>query len=376
MAHRVFISAAEPSADHHCAKLIEAVKASETPVSFVGLGGSHMQKAGCQIIESMAQRAAMHYNVLGQIGYYFRVLRQIKNYFKTNKVDLVILCDSPSFNFHVAKIAKKAGIKTLFYVAPQLWAWAPWRIRKMRRLCDMLACLLPFEEKYFSSRGIKTKFVGNPLFDGAPPALDQARASHVFNQEAPTIAIMPGSRKAELETLYEPMQQIALKIARKKPGAKFLIVAANDNTKMYLQSKAVRQLRAEISVNTVIESAARADLVLVASGSATLQVAATGTVPVIMYQSNKFLWNLIGRHLVRIPNLSLVNIVAGRRIVPEFMPCFGSIDPIYNECMRLLTCEPAQLQKIHDDLVHITEPMLKHNASQTTAQIVSEMLEN
>ena len=375
MAKRIFISAAEPSADIHCAKLIQTLNRERADIIFAGLGGSHMQQAGCRLIESMASRAAMHYNVLTQLGYYFRVLKNIKNYFKNNKVDLVILCDSPAFNFHVAKIAKAHGVPTLFYVAPQLWAWAPWRIHKLRRLCDRLACLLPFEEKYFNSRGIKTQFVGNPLFDDAPDVLAQTRAEKTFDLDSPTIAIMPGSRRAEIETLFEPMQQIAVALKKKKPNSKFIFVAANDNVKHYLYAKQNRDLRAEFSTNTVIETACRSDLVLVASGSATLQVAATGAATVIMYQSNKFLWHLIGRHLIRIPDMSLVNIVAGRKLVPEFMPCFSSTKPIYEESLRLLNSDPSQLQKLHDELVRITDPLLKLNASENTARIVAEMLE-
>ena len=118
-----------------------------------------MGLGGC---ENVVGRAAMGYKVFGQLGYYYGLIKRIKHYFKVNKVDLAVLCDSPALNFHIAKAAKKSGAKTLFYVAPQLWAWAGWRIGKLKKRCDKLACILPFEQQWFSRAGVDTSFVGNP----------------------------------------------------------------------------------------------------------------------------------------------------------------------------------------------------------------------
>ena len=129
---RVFISAAEPSADVHCAALIAALREQHPDMDFVGVGGEKMAAAGCRLLEDTAHKAVMTYNAFKEVGHYWRLLRRIRQSFRTERPDLVIVCDSPSFNFHVAKAARQAGIGTLFYVAPQLWAWGAWRIAKLR----------------------------------------------------------------------------------------------------------------------------------------------------------------------------------------------------------------------------------------------------
>ena len=168
--YRIFISAAEPSADAHCAGLITALQKSGYDIECVGVGGPKMAEAGCRLLETITGKAVMIYKAFRHVLHFYRLIKRITGFLKNNKVDLVIVCDSPAFNFHVAKAAKKAGIQTLFYVAPQLWAWAGWRIGKLRRYCDKLCCILPFEEDWFGQRGVEAVFVGNPLFDEVNPA--------------------------------------------------------------------------------------------------------------------------------------------------------------------------------------------------------------
>ena len=142
--YRIFLSAAEPSGDRLCAKLITALKKTSRNFEFAGFGGPNMAQAGCSIIIDTTQRAAMTYNAFGQVIFFFKAIKKVQKHFAATKPDLVVVCDSPSFNFHIAKAAKNAGTKTLFYVAPQLWAWAPWRIKKLKKLCTAgLAAILP-----------------------------------------------------------------------------------------------------------------------------------------------------------------------------------------------------------------------------------------
>ena len=271
--YRIFVSAAEVSGDSHCAGLITALQKINPNIEFVGVGGEQMSAAGCKLLENTADKAAMIHNAFGQIFRFIKLIRKIKQYLKKNKVDLVIVCDSPAFNFHVAAAAKRLSIKTLFYVAPQLWAWAPWRIKKLKKYCDKLCCILPFEQDWFEQA-----------------ALD-------------------------------------------------------------------------------------ADIAIVASGSATLQVAAAGCPMVVMYQSNKILWHTVGRWLVKGKFLSLVNILAKRRLVPEFMPYFDSIEPISEAVEQMLT-ESANLSVLSGELIELVEPLRQINASENTAQIALEMLKN
>jgi lipid-A-disaccharide synthase len=365
----IFISAAEPSADIHCANLICAFKTTGYNIEFTGLGGPNMAAVGCRLMENMTNRAAMHYNVLSQIGWYRNLLKRVSAYLKSTNVDLVIVCDSPAFNFHIAKIAKKTDTKTLFYVAPQLWAWGGWRIRKLRRLCDHLACILPFEQQWFTEKGVRAKFVGNPLFDDMPAQV----GNRVFDIEKPLVALMPGSRPGEIDTLWRPMQAIASKLSQSHTKARFITVAASEEVLKTLKDNQLDGFDCEYSLSSVISTAYKADLTLVASGSATLQVAAAGCPMVIIYQSNKFLWHLIGKWLLKVPHLSLVNILAGKELVPEFMPYFDSIEPIHSACENLIS-DKKKLTSLNAELAALTRPLVGQNASQNVVKLAIEML--
>ncbi|MFB0525414.1 MAG: lipid-A-disaccharide synthase [Phycisphaerae bacterium] len=375
--YRIFISAAEPSADAHCAGLITALQKSSYDIEFVGVGGPKMAEAGCQLLETTGAKAAMIYKAFSQVGSYIKLIKRLTRFLKTHKIDLVIVCDSPAFNFHIAKAAKKAGIKTLFYVAPQLWAWAGWRIRKLRKCCDKLCCILPFEQNWFSEKGVDTTFVGNPLLDELQSCLHSYIKNYAdFDLNNLRLALMPGSRAAEIDSLWSAeggMQQIALRIKEKYPAATFVTVAVDAQRKQALKAAQIAGFECQYTIGSVSDTAAAADFALVASGSATLQVAAVGCPMVIMYQSSRILWHLVGRWLVKTKYLSLPNILAGRELVPEFMPYFSSIEPIVQSIEQLLE-DKDRLAQISGELIKLAEPLAKKKAREEVAKIVVEML--
>jgi lipid-A-disaccharide synthase len=374
----VFLSAVEPSADSHCAGLIRALKQKNRDIEFVGFGGPKMAEAGCTLINEPAEdvgRAVMAYNAFKHISYYYRRIKHIAGFLSASKPDLVIVCDSPAFNFHVAKHAKKLGIKTLFYVAPQLWAWAPWRIGKLKKYCDKLCCILPFEQDWFASCGVPAEFVGNPLLDdiSSSQLRRNDRDYTDFNPEGARIAIIPGSRPAEVGTLWRPMQRIAIALNKKFPYVTFTTVALNESTKAALDSTRLMGFRTTYAIDAVYETAIDCDFALVASGSATLQVAAAGCPMVIMYKTSPILWHLLGRWLITTKYLSLVNILAGRDIVPEFMPYFRSIQPIIDTAKSILE-DNKRMTQISSDLISIVQPLATKKASNELTRIVTEMI--
>ena len=371
---RVFISVNDPSADAHCAGLISALRQGGAGMEFVGIGGPKMAAAGCELLESTVGRAVMTYNALAHLGHFYRLVHRVRRYLQEHPVDLVIVCDSPAFNFHVAREAKKAGIQTLFYVAPQLWAWAGWRIRKLRRRCDKLCCILPFEEQWFRQRGVDTTFVGNPLLDKLPSDLTGLRKD--YSQIDPgrmKVALMPGSRLAEIEALWRPMQEIALELKRRYPGAGFTAVAASAERRQLLERTQIPDFACEYSVDTVRRTAAAVDFALVASGSATLEVASSGCPMVVMYQTNRVLWKLVGRWLVHPKFFTLVNLLADRALVPEFMPYFTSIDPIV-QTIDGYWKDRSLLTRTSNELIDMVEPLTRKNASAEVARVVVGML--
>jgi lipid-A-disaccharide synthase len=286
----------------------------------------------------------------------------------------VVVCDSPSFNFHIARAAKKVGTQTLFYVAPQLWAWGGWRIGKLRHRCDRLCCILPFEQDWFAQRGVDTTFVGNPLLDRTPDDLTSFRKDYSnFDARRAQIALMPGSRLAEIESLWRPMQEIALQLKRKYRQAEFVAVAASEERRELLQRNQVPGLDCEYSVDSVRDTADTVDFSIVASGSATLEVASAGCPMVVMYQTSRLLWQLIGRWLVRPRFFTLVNLLADRELVPEFMPYFASIDPIVRRVDAYLQ-SPDELGRISNEMIDMVEPLSKKNAGDEVARVVVDML--
>jgi lipid-A-disaccharide synthase len=371
--YRIFVSVAEPSADAHCAGLITALKDSDYDIDFVGVGGPKMADAGCELLEATVGQAVMIYKAFRHVGRYYKLIRRLTGYIKNNKIDLAIVCDSPAFNFHIAKAAKKVDMKTVFYVAPQLWAWAGWRIYKLRKYCDKLCCILPFEQEWFNKRGVDGVFVGNPLFDELEIASEHYQRYAGFNPERARFALMPGSRTAEIESLWLPMQQIALKLKQKYPQASFVTVAVDKERKQLLQKMQAPEFETEYNIGSVNETACTADFTIVTSGSATLEVAAAGCPMVILYQSSRLLWHLVGRWLIKTRYLSLVNILAGRELVPEFMPYFRSIEPIVENIEQILQ-NKDQLTQTSRALISLARPLAVKNASREVAKIVLEIL--
>jgi lipid-A-disaccharide synthase len=371
--YRIFLSAAEPSGDAHCAALINALRQGGE-IDSVGVGGPRMAEAGCELLETTVGRAAMIYKAFSHVPHYYGLIRRVRRYLMNNSVDLVVVCDSPSFNFHIAKAAKKAGASTVFYVAPQLWAWAGWRIRKMRKRCDKLCCLLPFEEAWFGQRGIDAVYVGNPLLDNLPADLSGFRKQYSdFEPAQVVVALMPGSRAAEIDSLWRPMQEIALRIRQKYAGASFVTVAVDDERRQILEASQIEGFECRYTIGSVSDTASEADFAIVASGSATLQVAGVGCPMVIMYQSSKILWHVLGRWLVKAKYLSLVNVLAGRELAPEFMPYFTSVEPIVRTIEQILK-DKDKLTRMSNELIELAQPLRVGSASQKAAQIVREML--
>ncbi|MBP8304875.1 MAG: lipid-A-disaccharide synthase [Phycisphaerae bacterium] len=371
--YRVFISAVEPSADVHCAALITALTRRHPGVRFAGIGGDKMAAAGCPLIDRTTDRGAMGLNGLREVGYFLGLLKRIKRSLQSDRPDLVVVCDSPSFNFHVAKAARRAGIRTAFYVAPQLWAWAGWRIGKLRRTCDRLCCVLPFEEQWFKTRGVEATFVGNPLVERLGDLSGNAKTYADLDRRPLRIGLMPGSRTAEIRGLWRPMQQIALRLRADHPRAQFAAVAVNDLRRKQLQADQVPGFECEYSIDSVYRTSTQVDFSLVASGSATLEVAAAGCPMVVMYRAGRIAWNLVGRWITTAPFFSLVNLIAGRELVREFVPHFTSIDPIVDHATRLLA-DRAGLDRLSRDLVALTQPLAGKRASEEVAGILLGMM--
>jgi len=342
-------------------------------IEIIGIGGPKMAAAGCRLIADATERGQVGLGAIRQVWYFRRLFGQVEALIEGNRPDIVVVCDSPSFNFHVARIAKARGIKTVFYVAPQLWAWGAWRAKRLRALCDKLCCILPFEKGWFEARGIPATFVGHPMLEQMADLCGNMKSYQDLTKRGPRIAIMPGSRTSEIRSLWPAMQQIAIKLRQVYPSADFTAVAVNKTWQDRLQASQDRDLQCHYSIDTVYQTAKASDLALVASGSATVEVAAAGCPMVVMYQTNRIAWHLIGRWLVRPRYFCLVNLIADRPLVREFVPYFHSIDPIVEHTLSLLA-DRLTLERLSRDLIETVLPLGQKKASVETCRIVLEGL--
>ncbi|MGB4257268.1 MAG: lipid-A-disaccharide synthase, partial [Phycisphaerae bacterium] len=370
-----FISAAEPSGDQHAAGLIQAIRELYPDATFFGIAGPKMQAVGCHAIEDWTSRSAMLAGAIRLVGRAFRLFSRVGKLLKSEPADLVILVDSPTLHLPMAKKAKAAGCQVLYYIAPQLWAWAPGRIRRVRRRVDRIACLLPFEEEYFSSRGVPARYVGHPLIEQLQAVKADPATVEAFRARGrPVVACLPGSRGHVIDEVLPGQIEVARAIAAQHPDVWFLFSAAGPSAQDRLKTALEREtFRYSIEVARNAEVLSAADLALCASGTATLEVAYHRVPMVIMYNGSRWGYQLIARWLIRTPHLSLVNILAGRRIVPEFMPYYTSTAPIAAEALDLLANQPRR-EQMKADLSAIIASLGTGRAAQGAARIAAEML--
>ena len=373
---RVFISAAEPSGDLYGAFLIREVRRRRPQAQFVGVAGPAMQAEGCRAIYDMTGHAAMLLGVLGSAGRAMTVLSRTTGEFCGHRYDAAVVIDSPMLHLPVALRAKMRAIPVLYYVAPQLWAWGESRIHKVRARVDELAVILPFEKEYFENLGLQATYVGHPLFDALTQrTADSDLVARIRSLGRPRIAILPGSRKHVVREVLPGQLQVARAICDRFPRAHVGISVASSTVADTIRRQ-VDQSRCSVTLypspNTELLRAA--DLALVASGTATLEVAHYGCPMIVMYNGSRLMYHLVGRWMVRLKDLSLINILAGRRLVPEFMPYYNSTVPIA-QCAIDLLSSSEKLHRMAQDLRRTIAPIRRPGASARTADLLLQMID-
>ena len=386
MTRRVFITVAEVSGDKHAAQLIRSLKQLDPTITIEGLGGPEMAAAGATVHRDTVTKAAMGWRGIFRASEVMNALKWTRNYFKTYQPHLQIGVDSPSMNFHFAKVAHELNIPVLQYVAPQLWAWATWRMKKLRRWVDQVACILPFEEAYFRSHAVNATFVGHPLFDELP-ADRGANRDAAFPDRPPVIGLLTGSRRSEAEANFAGLLDAAEQIRRKFPQAAFL-VPTTPATSPIVEREIARHGTKDVAVGVdqFDQMVPRCDLCLTVSGTATLHVASFGVPMIVVYRVSRLAWNAAGRWLVPTRTFALVNLLAAtnptdqtnatraEHVVPEFVPWFGSGDPIARAALDLLR-HPDQLAAQRDKLRRLVQTLDHPGASDKTARLAIEMID-
>lgn len=371
----IFISAAEPSADLHAAGLIRAYRAVDPDARFAGIAGPLMRDAGCRGLYDMTAHAAMLAGAFKVVPRALAAIRLSKRYLVQNDVDLAVVVDSPTLHIPLTRHARRAGTPVLYYIAPQLWAWGEHRIRRLRARVDRLAVILPFEEDYFCKRGLRADYVGNPLFDELTArSIDEVLVDRLRARGTPLIVILPGSRRHVVQEVFAGQLDVARAIARRFDGAHFCVSVANDRVEPVIREQ-LAGFTPPHSLHHQQNGAlfCAADLALIASGTATLEAAFYHIPMIVMYNTTRVGYHLIGRWFINCRYYSLVNILAGREAVPEFMPFYRSTQPIVARALRLLE-SPEELARMRRELAEVLDPLIKTGAAANTAAIMRQMI--
>ena len=349
----IFMTAADVSGDVHAARLIGALRDRLGEVRFVGLGGERMAAAGCELLEDPVRRSSMLTGAFGQVFYYIGLIRRTARAMSEAAPAVHVPVDSPALNWHLAAAARRRGVPVAYYIAPQVWAWAPWRVRKLRRLTDAVGCILPFEETYLRRRGVNARYVGHPLFDDLPtPApLDlSAAASGQWR-----IALLPGSREAEIIGHAPALAEVSDRLRETFPDAELTFTARDDASADRIRRSTGRD-DVPICVGDAAEVFAQSHFAVAASGTVTLEAAWFGVPMVIFYRASRLLHRLLHPLVIRTRRLSLVNILAGEDLVPELMPWSGNVGALAEACLGMLS-DPDRLARTRRRLLDLVAPL-------------------
>lgn len=364
----------EPSGDDHAAAVIAELRRRHPDLKMYAWGGPHMAQAGAEIIEETGRDAVMGLPGLAKIREHKAINARIAAWLEKNPIAVHVPVDSPAANFPICALARASGAKVVHLVAPQVWAWASWRVRKLRRLSNFVCCVLPFEEKWFADHRVRAKFVGHPLFD-TPLDLDALDGViESWPSGSPKIALLPGSRPAEIRKNFPLLMAAYRRIASEHAEIAGVVAATRADLEPTIRELAGGPWPESLRfVSHQTDCAIRwADLCLVVSGTVTLQIARQRKPMVIIYKLNRLLYNLIGRWLIKTPFFSLPNLIAGKRIVPELIPHFGGADAMVDEAVGLLE-RPELVERQKAALAEVVAAFEGHNAACGAADVIERV---
>lgn len=329
----ILITCGETSGDHHAAALISAIRAREPAARFIAMGGEAMAAAGADVRFSIEDYAFMGFSeILSGLPKIRNLERRLTGLLSSGDIDLYIPVDYPGMNMRIAAKAKGRGVPVLYFISPQVWAWAGWRTRKMKKVVDLMAVILPFEVEYYRNKGIPVLFTGHPMLDeiGAPPVPKSAPGRN----EDFEILLFPGSRKQEVLNHLGPMLGAARELKEKWPMCRFRLGAAPliDDGLLSVPPDMKEYLTL---TRDGIEELAHVRLVIASSGTVTLQTAMSGTPMVVIYRTSALTY-LLARSLVKIPWIAMPNVLAGDMVVPELIQNDAVPDRIADEADGIL----------------------------------------
>lgn len=364
------LSCAEASGDLYAGALTRELKALDSAIDVFGLGGPNFASAGGRLLADYRGIAVTGLTeALSKIPQSFRTLRLLAGAARADRPDALVVIDSPDFHFRLAPSIRKLGVPVVYYISPQIWAWRKGRLSAIREFADRVLVIFPFEEAIYRAGGVPVEFVGHPLVDlvatSAPRgAFLRARG---LSPEAPTVALLPGSRPNEVARIFPDLATAAVRIREQVPGAQFLVARAPHlGDELFASARGLpASAVVEGDTDTVLASA---DVVLTASGTATVQAALHDTPMVIVYRVSSLTYYL-GRRLVSVDAIGMVNLIAGEKIVPELIQDAFTPEAVAREAVSMLT-DGDRAARIRQGLARVRAKLGGRGASRRAAEAV------
>ncbi|MDE3057955.1 MAG: lipid-A-disaccharide synthase [Bacteroidota bacterium] len=375
MIQRVMMIAGETSGDVHGAGVVRELKRRQSSIEIFGIGGDKMQQEGMVLTYHVRELSFMGFwEVVKHLPLIRSVERTMEQLLKLKKPDVVVLIDYPGFNLRFAQIIKRYGIKIAYYISPQVWAWQRGRIKKMKDVVDKMLVVFPFEVGFYDKGNIPVEFVGHPLLEemNVEWTREQFCKRYALDPSKKMLALIPGSRKQEIVNIFSVMARAAEELSRKLSGRLEVVVAVAP----HLSLEIYRDYVPEGSEVHFVEGATHevmkfSDAAIVTSGTATLETACFGTPMVVVYRTS-WLTYLIGRLVVRIKNISLVNIVAAKTVVPELIQHRITVPRIVTLISKLLDDENTRAA-MRTELLAVREKLGAVGASARVADAILAM---
>lgn len=372
----ILFSAGEASGDQHAANMFLEMKKLRPDIAGIGMGGAKMAEAGIEVRYDSSQIAVIGVvEVIKHYGEIRQALKQMQQIVEIERPDLLVCVDYKEFNFKLARFAKNLGIKVLFYVSPQVWAWRPGRVRKYGEVIDMMAVIFPFETAYYEAENVPVRYVGHPSVDKVHPTFSKADDFQRFglDSDKPVVGLMPGSRAGEIKRMLPVMLKAAETISAYLPSVRFILPQANsipdELLQDYLHASPVKITVIKGQPYDVIQCC---DAVMTTSGTATLEIALL-TVPMVIAYKLSPLTYWLGRWLVKTPFIGLPNIISGKAIVKEFIQHEANAEKLAAEIRKILT-DKAYADRMLEDLRQVKDRLGQGGGSKNMAELAMEIL--
>lgn len=369
-------SAGESSGDQHAANMFLELKKHLPNIVGIGMGGAKMAQAGIDVRYDSSQIGVIGLvEVIRHYGEIRRALKLMQQLVSDQRPDLLVCVDYKEFNFKLARYAKEQGIKVLFYVSPQVWAWRPGRVKKYGKVIDMMAVIFPFETAYYDAENVPVRYVGHPSVDKVHPGQTktEALAQYQLDSGKPVVGLLPGSRGNEIKRMLPVMLKAAEQVQASVPEAQFILPQADSISDALLADYLHRSpVQIIVVKNQPYDVMQCCDVIMTTSGTATLEIALL-TVPMVIAYKLSTLTYYVGRWLVKTPFIGLPNIIAGKSIVKELIQHEASADNLAAEVQRILT-DQAYADDMRQSLMGVKQELGQGGGSKNMAELALTLL--